>query len=63
MPLRELCSLRGHEDRVWCADWHPHGDMIASCSGDRTVRVWRRFDSAGDSSWVLVATLSGTKAR
>eukprot|EP00667_Euglena_gracilis_P019294 EG_transcript_20648 len=63
MPLRELCSLRGHEDRVWCADWHPHGDMIASCSGDRTVRVWRRFDSAGDSSWVLVATLSGDHQR
>eukprot|EP00668_Euglena_longa_P000991 GGOE01001189.1.p2 GENE.GGOE01001189.1~~GGOE01001189.1.p2 ORF type:complete len:349 (+),score=84.00 GGOE01001189.1:67-1113(+) len=63
MPLRELCSLRGHEDRVWSADWHPRGDMIASCSGDRTVRVWQRFDSAGDSSWVLVATLSGDHQR
>jgi WD40 repeat protein len=66
MPkLQEVGSLRGHEDRVWAADWHPQGDCIASCGGDRTVRVWKRFESVGDveGAWVLVATLTGDHQR
>ena len=35
-------ELRGHDDRVWSASWSPKGDLLASCSGDKTVRIWGR---------------------
>jgi cytosolic iron-sulfur protein assembly protein CIAO1 len=33
-------SLTGHEERVWHASWSPDGNYIASCSEDRTARIW-----------------------
>ena len=33
-------TLRGHSSQVTCVRWSPKGDMIASASDDRTVRLW-----------------------
>lgn len=33
-------DLEGHSERVWCVRWHPSGKYIASCSADRTIRIW-----------------------
>jgi WD40 repeat protein len=33
-------TLRGHADEVRCLAFHPRGDLIASGSADRTVRLW-----------------------
>ena len=32
--------LRGHTDRVYSVDFHPHEPLLASSSADFTVRLW-----------------------
>ncbi|KAJ2725981.1 Cytosolic iron-sulfur protein assembly protein [Coemansia sp. Benny D115] len=38
--LRLAAELTGHEDRVWQLSWDPSGTKLASCSGDKSVRIW-----------------------
>lgn len=38
--LQLAYTLEGHEGRVWHASWSPDGQRIASCSEDKTIRVW-----------------------
>ncbi|GIM07581.1 hypothetical protein Vretimale_11666 [Volvox reticuliferus] len=42
LSLELVASLAGHQDRVWSVAWSPKGDFLASCSGDKTVRIWTR---------------------
>lgn len=51
--LECVCTLEGHEDRVWCVRWSPSGALLASCSGDKSVRIWGR---EGDK-WVCKSVL------
>ncbi|OAY66106.1 Protein CIA1 [Ananas comosus] len=59
--LREVERLEGHGDRVWSLAWNPAPEncgrapaMLASCSGDKTVRIWQPTSSgAWDCSAVL----------
>lgn len=50
--LKEVQKLEGHSDRVWSLAWNPvtagSSGMLASCSGDKTVRIWQRGPSG---SW------------
>ncbi|KAI4348966.1 hypothetical protein L6164_009625 [Bauhinia variegata] len=53
LELREVQRLEGHTDRVWSLAWNPatgHTGIplsFASCSGDKTVRVWEQNLSSG----------------
>ena len=53
--LREIQKLEGHSDRVWSLAWNPATGVagvpyvFASCSGDKTVRIWEQSHSTG--SW------------
>ena len=47
--LVEVQTLTGHTDRVWCAAWEPSGRALATCSSDKTVRLWQPSKAAG--SW------------
>ncbi|KAJ1725330.1 Cytosolic iron-sulfur protein assembly protein [Coemansia erecta] len=38
--LKLIAELLGHEDRVWQASWDPQGNRLATCSGDRSARIW-----------------------
>jgi WD40 repeat protein len=38
--LTPICALEGHTDRVWHAAVHPTRDVIATASGDKSVRLW-----------------------
>ena len=38
--VSQVVSLAGHEDRVWCAAVSPDGSLIASCGGDKTIRIY-----------------------
>jgi WD40 repeat protein len=62
---RVVAALAGHDDRVWMVAWHPSGQVLASCSGDKTVRIWANTRPTSDAStgWRCVATLQGEHRR
>ena len=39
--LQEVACCEGHRDWVWGLSMQRDGGMIASCSRDRTARVWQ----------------------
>lgn len=58
--------LRGHEGAVGRVRWSPDGRLLASCSDDRSVRLWRAgdvLDGARDASGVNVFTSFGHGGR
>ncbi|TXG58273.1 hypothetical protein EZV62_016102 [Acer yangbiense] len=65
--LREIQKLEGHTDRVWCLSWNPKTGIngvppiIASCSGDKTIRIWEQ--SGPSQSWRCKAVLEETHTR
>lgn len=58
-PERLLCSLSGHEGPVWQVAWaHPKfGSLLASCSYDGRVIVWKETQQAGQ--WMKVKEYKG----
>ena len=48
-----LATLQGHGDSVWSVAWSPDGKILASGSGDKTVKLW---EVATDK---LLSTLQG----
>jgi len=57
-----FCCLEGHESTVWGLSFNQDGSRLASCSDDKTVRVWAAQDQQF-LSWKLVCTLSGFNDR
>ncbi|KAF9493191.1 WD40 repeat-like protein [Pleurotus eryngii] len=45
----EVAELKGHDDRAWNIAWNPAKPLLASCSADKTVRLYH-YDHATDSS-------------
>lgn len=51
--LKEIQRLEGHTDRVWGLAWNPTTGadgvpaVLASCSGDKTVRIWQQSSLTG----------------
>lgn len=54
-------SSPGHTDRVWSISWHPTQPLFASCSGDKSVRLWKLDE--GNGSWGCVSTLDDAHKR
>lgn len=53
-------TLEGHQDRVWLVTWNPkEPTIIASCSGDKTVRLWQRVGNG----WKCTHALEGAHSR
>ncbi|KAI7747526.1 hypothetical protein M8C21_016728 [Ambrosia artemisiifolia] len=56
LQLKELQTLTGHTDRVWGLAWNPvtgtagHPSMLASCGGDKTVRIWQQQQQTPNST-------------
>uniref|UniRef100_W5KFI7 Probable cytosolic iron-sulfur protein assembly protein CIAO1 n=1 Tax=Astyanax mexicanus TaxID=7994 RepID=W5KFI7_ASTMX len=62
-------TLEGHTSTVWSLSFDPEGHRLASCSDDRTVKIWKECtpgDGEGDGStdtWKCACTLSGFHSR
>ena len=39
-------TLTGHKAEVFCCSWHPFDELLASGSGDSTVRLWKFPDTS-----------------
>lgn len=59
--LKLLETLEGHGDRVWSLAWNPATGtsgtplVFASCSGDKTVRIWEHTPSCS-ATWTCKAS-------
>ena len=43
LPFSGLCpltSLSGHDDRTWHVSWNPAKSLLATCSADKSVRLY-----------------------
>ena len=49
-------TLKGHESTVWSLAFSPCGELLASASDDRTLRIWKRADKW---RWEQAAVLTG----
>ncbi|KAI0497234.1 hypothetical protein KFK09_020457 [Dendrobium nobile] len=66
LALKEIQKLDGHTDRVWSLAWNPAAGAgglpptLASCSGDKTARIWQQGPSG---SWNCTAVLEDAHNR
>eukprot|EP01100_Stratorugosa_tubuloviscum_P012611 TRINITY_DN602_c1_g1_i1.p1 TRINITY_DN602_c1_g1~~TRINITY_DN602_c1_g1_i1.p1 ORF type:complete len:328 (-),score=145.27 TRINITY_DN602_c1_g1_i1:18-1001(-) len=57
--LEKIATLQGHTDRIWNLAWSPSGSILASCGGDKTIRLWA-FEV---NQWVCKAILEDSHQR
>ncbi|CAD8066103.1 unnamed protein product [Paramecium sonneborni] len=56
---RQTAALEGHEQPVLCVQFKTHGDILATGSGDTTIRLWDMLTETpiatlqGHKNWVL----------
>ena len=55
-------DARGPHRSRGCVAWEPQGRSLATCSSDKTVRLWAPSRAAG-GAWVTVAELEGVHNR
>ncbi|CAH8537622.1 unnamed protein product [Heterobilharzia americana] len=57
-------QLTGHSSTVWKAEFSPSGDILASCSDDRCVKLWA-WDGvcSKSSSWICIGNVTGYHTR
>mmetsp|Transcript_20158 Transcript_20158/g.30713 ORF Transcript_20158/g.30713 Transcript_20158/m.30713 type:complete len:341 (+) Transcript_20158:52-1074(+) len=58
--LECLSILQGHEERVWHVCWDPDGNLLATSSSDKSVRVWQE---SMDNEWEIVSVLDDAHER
>ncbi|KAG6889649.1 hypothetical protein C0995_015765 [Termitomyces sp. Mi166 len=52
-----IATLPGHSERAWNAVWNPTRPLLASCSADKTVRMYA-YSADGDPSFTHLSTLA-----
>ncbi|GAA5861027.1 hypothetical protein JCM1840_003055 [Sporobolomyces johnsonii] len=48
--IRNIDSLAGHSDRAWSLAWSPAAPLLASCSTDKSIRLYSYSPSSSDPS-------------
>nr|XP_017086914.2 F-box-like/WD repeat-containing protein ebi [Drosophila bipectinata] len=54
IPESKARVLRGHESEVFICAWNPSRDLLASCSGDSTARIWDMSDANDNTSQLVL---------
>lgn len=64
LQLRQVCSLQGHEERIWSVAWRPMAKtpQFATCGADRSIRIWGRSAIEGekDGRWGPLADMDAS---
>ncbi len=47
--ITAVAELTGHDDRAWTVAWNPARPILASCSADKTVRLYS-YSSGSDGT-------------
>ncbi|KAI8803607.1 WD40-repeat-containing domain protein [Cladochytrium replicatum] len=65
MPLQLRAELTGHTETVWQVSWSPTSHTLASCSTDKTIRLWKpsRPDDPTGSIWTCVGVIPDAHKR
>lgn len=61
MNLSLLQKLEGHSERCWSVAWSPDGNLLSSCGGDKSIRIWSKDARTG--SWHCSAILEVGKKK
>ncbi|GAA5947800.1 hypothetical protein JCM3765_001089 [Sporobolomyces pararoseus] len=48
--IKLIQSLSGHQDRAWSLDWSPSEPLLASCSSDKSIRLYSFQPPSSESS-------------
>ncbi|KZT12941.1 WD40 repeat-like protein [Laetiporus sulphureus 93-53] len=56
-----LAADRTHARIIWDCAWAPEGDIFATASRDKTVKIWRQQDGSS-TKWTAIATLKTIEA-
>lgn len=59
MKLVQVSELQQHMDRAWHVSWSHDGKYLASCSGDKTMKIYTLVDG----KWNCIATLGDAHTR
>ncbi|PCH41385.1 hypothetical protein WOLCODRAFT_89239 [Wolfiporia cocos MD-104 SS10] len=57
-----VAADKAHARIIWDCAWAPQGDIFATASRDKTVKVWRRPDADKADKWTAIATLKTAEA-
>lgn len=57
--IKAVQTLDDHEERVWALSWNPKGTLLASCSSDKTIRIWGQEGER----WICKSTLTDQHQR
>ncbi|EAR96976.2 cytosolic iron-sulfur protein assembly protein CIAO1-B, putative (macronuclear) [Tetrahymena thermophila SB210] len=55
-------QLNGHTDKIWSVSWHPTLDIFATCSSDKTIKIWGLKENS-ENQYELKQTISDTHER
>lgn len=67
-----VATLSSHTSTVWSLSWDKIGNRIATCSDDKTVKIWREYKCGNETGiptpnnepvWKCICTLSGYHTR
>jgi WD40 repeat protein len=63
MKIEEITSLPGHSSAAWSVAFHPHDPILASCSGDKSIRMYGFTKALEERSFQHICTLPSSHSR